>query len=196
VRGDICTICCGTEREVTVECPLECPYLQEARKHERLPPPETADIPNKDIRVSENFLNDHETLLTAAARGLLGAAFDVPGAVDYDVRDTLDALIRTYRTLNSGVYYETRPENARANQIYGPVQQAMEEYRKAEAERLGMTRTRDADVLTMLVFFQRLELDYNNGRPRGRAFLDLLRSYVSREDGRVPEPRASSLILP
>ena len=36
VRGDICSLCCGTEREVTVNCPLDCEYLQEARKHEKL----------------------------------------------------------------------------------------------------------------------------------------------------------------
>jgi hypothetical protein len=38
-----------------------------------------------------------------------------------------------------------------------------------------MSKTRDADVLGMLVFLERVELDRNNGRPRGRAFLDLLR---------------------
>ena len=33
VRGDICTICCGTEREITVDCPLDCVYLREAHQH-------------------------------------------------------------------------------------------------------------------------------------------------------------------
>ena len=28
VRGEICAICCGTAREVTVDCPLDCPYLR------------------------------------------------------------------------------------------------------------------------------------------------------------------------
>ena len=31
----ICSICCGTEREVTVDCPLDCEFLQEARQHEK-----------------------------------------------------------------------------------------------------------------------------------------------------------------
>ena len=31
VTGDICSICCGNEREVTVDCPLDCPFLVEAR---------------------------------------------------------------------------------------------------------------------------------------------------------------------
>lgn len=196
VRGDICTICCGTEREVTVDCPLDCEYLQEARKHERPAEVNPDDFPNKDIRVTEEFLQDHEPLLVAVASGLTRAAFDTPGAADRDVRDTLDALIRTHRTLQSGVYYETRPDNALANQIYTALQNALEAYRKSESERLGMSQIRDSDVLGALVFLQRLELDRNNGRPRGRAFLDFLRSFFGAGDGEAPVPRASSLIVP
>jgi hypothetical protein len=196
VRGDICTICCGTEREVTVDCPLDCPYLQEARKHERGADVDPDHFPNRDIRVSEEFLQEHEPLLIALARGLAHAAFDIPGAVDRDVRDTLEALIRTYRTLESGVYYETRPDNQLAGRIYDGAQSALEEFRKAETETSGMTRTRDADVLRGLVFLQRLELDRNNGRPRGRAFLDFLRSFFGDEAEAAALPPSSSLILP
>ncbi|MGA2593800.1 MAG: hypothetical protein ABSH32_28190, partial [Bryobacteraceae bacterium] len=181
-------------REVTVDCPLECEYLQEARKHERPGDVNPDDFPHKDIRITEEFLENHEKLVEAASRGLMAAAFDTPGAVDRDVRETLDALIRTYLTLQSGVYYETRPVNALANQIFGSWQAAMEEYRKSETERLGMSKTRDADVLGTLVFLQRLELDRANGRPRGRAFLDFLRSFFGEEAASVP--RTSSLILP
>jgi len=55
------------------------------------------------------------------------------------------------------------------------VEGAVDAFRKEEIELLGMSKTRDADVLGMLVFLERVELDRNNGRPRGRAFLDLLR---------------------
>ena len=196
VRGDICSICCGTEREVTVDCPWDCVYLQEARKHERPAPANPDGFPNQDIRVSEEFLRDHEPLLVATARGLMQAAFDTAGAVDLDVREALDALIRTYRTLQSGVYYETRPDNALANRIRRYTQTAIEEYRGHETERPGTPRSRDADVLTTLVFLQRLELDRHNGRPRGKAFLDFLRSFFGVEEDAAPVASASSLILP
>ena len=42
----------------------------------------------------------------------------VPGVVDRDVLEALDGLIRTYRTLQSGVYYESRPNNPLAGSIY------------------------------------------------------------------------------
>ena len=196
MRGDICTICCGTEREVTVDCPWDCAYLQEARKHERSAPVNPDGFPNQDIRVSEEFLRDHEPLLVATGRGLMRAAFDTAGAVDLDVREALDALIRTCRTLQSGVYYETRPDNALADRIRRYTQTAVEEYREHETERPGMPRSRDVDVLTTLVFLQRLELDRHNGRRRGRAFLDFLRSFFGVEDDAAALASASSLILP
>jgi len=108
VRGDICTLCCGNEREVTVECPFDCPYLEEARKHERTQLVNPDTFPNQDIRLKEEFLEEHEELLVAAGRSLLQAALDTPGAVDTDVREALDGLIRTSRTLQSGAYSTPR----------------------------------------------------------------------------------------
>jgi len=196
VRGDICTICCGTEREVTVDCPLDCRFLEEARKHEHTEPLNPDELPNKDVRISEEFLTEHEPLLIGAMSSLLKAAFDAPGAVDSDVRDALDALIRTQRTRQSGVYYESRPDNTIANHIFGGTLQGLDEFRAKETEKAGMTQTRDADVLGVLVFLQRLELDRNNRRPRGRAFLDYMRVLVGEVQGKMPVPRSSSLIVP
>lgn len=195
VRGDICSVCCGTEREVTVSCPLDCEYLQEARKHDKSPSLEGIEVPNLDLRATESMLRDHEELLTFMAGALLQAAFEISGVVDQDIRQALDAQIRTCRTLQSGVYYETRPENPLAAGVCEMMQNAVMEYRREETERLGMTRTRDADVLRMLVFLQHFELDRNNGRRRGRAFLDALRGFYA-ADPEPAAPPASSLILP
>jgi hypothetical protein len=195
VNGDICTICCGTEREVTVSCPFDCQYLQEARKHDRPAPLDEEQIPNREIRISEEFIEEHEALLSAAGQALIHAALATPGAVDFDIRDALTALIRTYRTLESGLYYESLPENALAAQIFRHLQEALAAFRREESESLGLPRTRDADVLAIGVFLQRLELDRNNGRRRGRAFVDLLsRAYAGVEE--PSEPPGSSLIVP
>ena len=195
VRGDICTLCCGNEREVTVDCPFECEYLQDAHKHEHPAPLDPKTMPNQDIHVTEEFLGEHENLFLALAMSLFDAAMDKPGAVDSDVGDALDALVRTYRTLQSGVYYETRPVNALANQIFDFVQQRLQEFRETERKELMSSRTRDSDVLYMLAFWQRMEWDRHNGRPRGRAFLDFLRVTLA-DVGFNGLPRASSLIVP
>jgi hypothetical protein len=194
VRGDICTLCCGIEREVTVHCPLDCPFLEDARKHERIPPVDPDQFPNQDIRVTEEFLQDNQDELVFLGRAVMAAAFETPGAVDADVRDALAALIRTYRSLESGLVYETRPENPVAAAIGARLQDAVAEFRRMEAEARGMTRLRDKQVLGILVFLQRMELDRNNGRRLGRAFLDFLRGFFAPEG--MEQPPASSLIVP
>jgi hypothetical protein len=196
VRGDICPICCGTEREVTVDCPLECEYLAEARRHEKPPASEPRELPNRDIQVSEKRLRDNEVLLGFMCGGLLKAALETPGVVDFDVREALESLIRTHRTLQSGVYYESRPANPLAAAVYAGIQQAAEDCRKSEHEHLGITRTRDADVLAMLVFLQHFELDRNNGRKRGRAFIQTLGAFYADMMPPAAPDRGSSLVLP
>ncbi len=180
---------------MTVACPLDCPYLQEARKHEPSGLAEGAEMPNRDIRITEEFLEAHQPLLLWASKSLAFAAFETPGAVDNDVRAALEALIRTQRTLQSGVVYESRPDNMLADRIFSGTLEGLDEHRKRETEKLGMSKTRDVDVLGMLVFLQRLEVDRNNGRPKGRAFMDYLRRMLEVEDIHVPAPSSPSLIL-
>lgn len=160
---------------MTVNCPFECPYLAEARKHERPLPLAEDQIPNRDIRVTEAFLEEHEPLISAVGKTLVYAGLTTPGAVDFDIREALSALIRTYRTLASGLHYESVPSNPVSAGIFRTLQSGIADFQKEERDSLGMQRTRDSDVLGVLVFFERLELDRNNGRRRGRAFLDLLR---------------------
>jgi hypothetical protein len=160
---------------VSVTCPLDCEYLMEARQHDKPVPLESAKLPHEDIRISESFLRDHDELIVSLARILSAAAFATSGVVDNDVRDVVDALIRTYRTLEAGVYYATVPSNAVAAKVFRIVQDDIARFRKEERQGLGITAIRDADILRVLVFFARLELDRNNGRPRGRAFIGLLR---------------------
>lgn len=191
VSGDICSICCGNEREVTVDCPLDCPYLAEARVHERPHDVKPEEIPNQDIKVSEEFLRNQEPLLIYLGAKLLEASLTTPGAVDSDLRDALDALVRTYRTLESGLYYETRPSNLIAADIQRKLQESIDALRKQLAEK-NATPIRDADILGLLAFLQRVELHQNNGRPRGRAFIDYLRGFFPHD--REQAPSTSSLI--
>jgi hypothetical protein len=180
---------------VTLTCPLDCPYLQEARKHERPAEVKPEEFPNQDIQIGETFLEDHEELVLAVGRAVLAAALDTPGAVDYDLREAFAALIRTQRTLESGLYYETRPENPVAAELCRRIQEGVTEFRRAETEKLMMTKTRDADVLVVLAFLQRLEIDRNNGRKRGRAFIDLLVSQLGTPSGQPAKAEPRSLIV-
>jgi hypothetical protein len=195
VRGDICAVCCGSEREVSVNCPLDCEYLRQAHIHERLAPPDPETIPNRDIPLTDGLLERNNELAAFLAGRLAAAALNTTGAVDSDVREALESLIRTYRTLESGVYYESLPENPLAAAIFRRVREGADQFREREKEETGISRTRDSDVLAMLVFLQRVEMGRNNGRPRGRAFIDALMQNYPGGPAEPPSP-ASSLLIP
>jgi hypothetical protein len=186
VHGEICTICCGTEREQSVDCPLDCAWLHEAHEHERPPQPDPALLPHQDIQVTEDFLRENEVLLAFLAVSVFEGVLKSPGATDWDVREALDALIATWRTLQSGVYYETRPANRYAAAVATHVKAAIEDIRKKELQERGLSGIRDATVLGVLVFLARLEYTNNNGRKRSRAFLDFLGGFY------VPSMEASA----
>jgi hypothetical protein len=198
VHGDICTVCCGTEREQSLDCPLECTYLQEAHEHERPPELDAATIPNQDIAVTEDFLRDNEVIMALLALALYEGALQQPGVTDYDVRDALEALVKTTRTLEAGIYYESVPDNKFAAGIAAFVQAKIADLRKRELEATGISSIRDGTLLRILAFLQRLEYSRNNGRKRSRAFIDFLRGFYlpSQEDAEtIAEPGEPRVIL-
>jgi len=189
--GKICTTCCATEREETIDCPFDCPHLQESRPHEHKGLLEPDNFPYKEIRITDSFLRDHEILLVACGQAVLSGALETPRSTDRDARGALDALIQTYKTLDSGIYYETQPDSAYAREITGRIQRQLREF-KEEETRAGFSRTRDSDIHAMLVFLYRMALDRDNGRSRGKAFLDFLRQHFPSAGTKS----APSLILP
>ena len=76
VHGRICPQCCGEQREVTLDCPSDCPYLQQAREHEK---PRSADQIDPaglflQIEVSDQFMYEKEHLLMGLTYALAKAA--------------------------------------------------------------------------------------------------------------------------
>ena len=140
VRGEICSLCCGTAREVTVDCPLDCTYLRESRSHERPPEPDPAKLPNPDVKITEKFLAQNTRLFTFLCMAILKHALGAPGVVDNDVREALEALVRTYRTLESGLIYETRPANLLAAGLQQRLRDELNEFANA-----GQVGDRDGD---------------------------------------------------
>jgi len=191
----ICSVCCGREREVAIACPFHCAYLQESRAREagRLQPDEAA-FP--EVRIERDFLEDREELIKAAAQATLLGALETPGTVDQDVREALDARVRTQKTLEGGIYYETRPDSAYARAVSAKVQEAIETFRREETEALGMTRTKESDVVKALIFLLRMAQDRDNGKPKGRGFLHLLVRQFDRETETPGAPAAGGLIVP
>ena len=172
LKADICAPCCGEARERTIQCPFDCEYLLQARQREpafELP----AGLPNQDLDPHEQFLRSHEPLLLTMV-GMLFVAAVKTEASDLDLREAVACMIRERRGLKAEWTGEVAQAFARQ------FQQRFDEFSGhvvGQAE--GKAMFQDADVLLILVFFQREEMHYNNRRPKSRAYIDWLRGWMS-----------------
>ena len=196
-RGEtICTICCGTEREVTLDCPHDCIYLIRAREHEeehRKPVP-PAELPFPGVELPTGVIDLNRQLLAAMATTILGFADEAPHLSDPDVAASLQAMGETYRTLTSGLYYEKPPEGGPARELYGRLRAGVEELKKDQLARAALPVAKESDVLHITVFLARVLRARSNGRPRCKAFLDFLRAQFPK--AAPAEHEAPRIIVP
>jgi hypothetical protein len=177
VHGRICPQCCGEQREVTLDCPSDCPYLQQAREHEKPRSTETLDPAALFLQVEleDQFLYDHEHLIMGLSYALARSARADRTLHDRDLIAGLTALARSYdRLINSGLHYEEPAQSLAQQAVSSELQTMVKEYREAEQKHTGYTRLRDSEVLKALVFLLRMAHARTSGRPKSRAFIDFL----------------------
>jgi hypothetical protein len=186
----ICSVCCGTKREVEIDCPGDCVYLTsgrawEAGRAESAPPP-------RALRFGEQFVSRHGPVITELARAVLDERAASPGLVDADVRATLEALRATVRTLDSGLYYETRPEGSfAATALYQRMKAVLDGCLEDRQPNLPLLKVSEAGGI--MEFLLEVEALHGSDRPRSRRFLDWLRRATpSRSDSEA----TSRLIVP
>ena len=177
VHDRICPICCGTEREVTLDCPSDCPYLQQARKNENMNRMREFDrealMPQ--IEVPDSFMYEREHLLAGVSAAIAQAARRDRGIYDRDVIQALTAMAKTYETqVSSGLIYEQPTQGPLQHAIAAEISKMIQEFRKAEEQNRGYSTLKESEVLKALVFTLRLALGKTSGRPKSRAFLDFL----------------------
>ena len=184
----ICAQCCGEQREATIECPSECPYLQQARQHEK-PPDFGGNLPEglfPAVELTQDFLLRNEAFIAGLLQTVLRLALADRKLKDREIIAALTAMARSYQTLvSSGLVYQEASANPAQLGIMEAMHGAVEEYRKVEQQHRGYTALRDSDVLRALVFMIRMATIHTSGRPLSRAFLDYLLQ-------RFPEPGAAS----
>ena len=200
VHGRICPQCCGEQREVTLDCPSDCPYLLQAREHEK---PRPADEVNPadlflQVELTDQFIYESEHLIMGLSFALAKSAHANRMLNDRDLIAALTSLAKSYETLvNSGLVYETPTTNVAHQAVAAEVQNMVKEYREAEQKHTGVTRLRDSEVLRALAFLVRMAHGRTSGRPRSRAFIDFLFSQFPEKTGVVaPEEAGSRIITP
>lgn len=198
VHGRICPQCCGEQREVTLDCPSDCTYLQQARQHEKPRPVEQLDqaalFPK--IEISQQFLYEQEHLILGLSYALARCAHTTRGLRDSDLISALTAMAKRYETLTtSGLHLEAPVANLTHQAIASEIQKTINEYREAEQKHLGYTRLRDSDVLRALVFLLRMALSRTSGRPRSRAFVEFLFAQFPERQSAIAAPEEGSRII-
>lgn len=191
----ICAVCCGTEREVSIDCPVDCSYLAAAHRyedqHQRSLP---ADTPLLDVKVSQDVIYTHQNVLSGLA--FAAAKFSATHAhtTDPDILVALQALAETYKTLGSGILYEKPPDAKLPRELYATLAAFLNESKQQPTERPGAPPIKDSEVFTLLVFLFRMGLLRTNGRPRARRYIEFLRSQfpaapeLKREESRIIMP--------
>ena len=201
VHGRICPQCCGEQREVTLDCPNDCVYLQQAREHEK--PRQVAELDRDalflQIEIGDQFLYEQEHLIMGLSYALAKSARADRSLKDTDLIAALTAMAKSYETLvNSGLHYESPIPNINQQAVASEAQKMIREYREAEQKHLGYTRLLDSEVLRALVFVLRLAHGRTSGRPKSRAFVDFLFSQFPERHSTVltPQEASTSILMP
>jgi hypothetical protein len=214
VHGKICPQCCGEQREVTLDCPSECPYLlqarqqvrehQAARAYEEQAGADERPVLFPEIEISEQFLYEREELIFGLSYALAKSAraersLDGRPLMDRDLMAALSSLAKSYQTLvNSNLIYEQTTANLVHQSIAREVETMVREFREAEQRHIGHTRLRDSEVLKALVFLLRLAWGRTSGRPKSRAFVDFLFAQFPEKQTAIagPDAAGSRLVIP
>jgi len=191
----ICAVCCGTQREVTIDCPIDCSYLVAAHRyedeHQRLFP---ADTPLLDVTVPSDLIHTHEQLMAQLALAIARFCASQQAVTDIDVLAAIQALAETFKTLATGIYYEKPPDGQLPRELYAALTAFVSEVKQQQAEHAGSSTLKDSDIFHLLVFLHRMGLLHTNGRPHSRRYIEFLRSQfpeaqeLKREESRIIVP--------
>jgi hypothetical protein len=207
VHGKICPQCCGEQREVTLDCPSDCPYLLQARQQARertttqngRPSEQDREALFPDFEIAEQFLYEREELILGLSFALAKSARSDRSLTDRDLIAAVGSLAKSYQTLvNSNLIYEPPTANVALQAIAREVQTMVREFREAEQQHTGHTRLRDSEVLKALVFLLRMSLARTSGRPKSRAFIDFLFEQFPGKQSAVAgaEDAGSRIVIP
>ena len=187
-------MCCGTEREVSIDCPVDCGYLVAAHRyeeqHQRTLPPGT---PLLDVRLTSDIIHKHQQLLSALAFTIARFCAEHREANDVDVLAAMESLAEAYKTLAAGIVYEQLPALPVQRELYEALSKFFVESEQQQAQ-ASFGHAKDSEIYQLLVFLYRMGLMHTNGRPRSRRFIEYLRSQfpgaqeLKREESRIIMP--------
>jgi hypothetical protein len=187
----ICSLCCGTKREIEIDCPSSCTYLKASRSYEAEKPIVDPDLIAKMHKYDSNFLQRYNHVLSAVNLAVTEERMSSPWLVDRDVIEVYKALATTMRTLSGGIYYESVPDGPVRLSLFRRLKDAIDALMSPDT--VGDQPILKASEAVDVLDFASLVAQMNSSvRPRSRRYLD----WLSETFG-YPQPQQSSgLILP
>jgi hypothetical protein len=190
----ICPVCCGTEREVSIDCPVDCAYLVSAHRYEEQHPRTLpADTPLLEVRLTSEIIQTHQQFLSAIAFTIARFCAEHHQANDVDVLAGIRSLADAYKTLASGIVYEQLPSVPVQRELHETLGKFFVESKQQQAQ-ASFGSAKDSEIYQLLVFLYRMGLMHTNGRPRSRRFIEYLRSQfpgakeLKKEESRIILP--------
>ena len=190
--SQICAVCCGTKREVEIDCPASCPHLIAGRAYEAEKQGPDSEAARGVEKYSNEFVYKYSPILDAISRSVVEERLNSPWLVDNDVIEVYKSLAATMKTLSSGIYYESLPEGSVRISLFKRLKAQFDELMQPAsiADHRSLKVSEAVEVLDFLTF----AVQANSGvRPKSRRYLDWLTSMyrqVSSAD------QSSGLILP
>jgi hypothetical protein len=189
-ESQICAICCGSKREIEIDCPASCVHLQASRSYEaekRVPDPQLAA---KVERYDDAFVYRFSPILDAVSRSVAEERLNSPWLVDNDVIEVYKSLNATMKTLSSGIYYESLPDGPVRLSLFRRLKSLIDQMMQPGADHSSLKVSEAVDVLDFLTFAAQMN---SSVRPKSRRYLDWLSSMA--RVSASPE-QSSGLILP
>ena len=194
--SQICPVCCGTKREVEIDCPSDCVYLQSGRQYEG--GKKAKNKPNESFTErlwSQSFQSRNFETLLGLWSLIRDARSQIPELVDIDVREVLNRLIQTYQTQEGGIYYDHLPESYTQKTLYSSLKSFLEG--KQNQENLTASSLKTENLLDCLQLTLEMAVLKLQSRPKSRAFLDQLSEIVAKASPTSSEEnKQSGIILP
>jgi hypothetical protein len=140
----------------------------------------------------KSFIYRHSVILNTVCLAICEERAVSPWLVDNDVIEVLKSLESTMKTLSSGIYYESLPENSLRVSLFRRLKDRLDAFMQPEPQSLepSLKVSEAIDVLNFMTFTATVNA---NSRPRSRQYLDMLNSMAGQG---APEKRQANLILP
>jgi hypothetical protein len=169
----ICAVCCGTKREVEIDCPGSCPHLQAGRSYEAEKRVPDTHLLARIQDFDEDFLTRYSPILDTLSQTVAEEYVQSPWLVDPDVVEVYKALAATMRTLVSGIHYESLPEGAVRMALFRRLKAAIDDLMLPDLQS-GRDALRPSEAVDVLDFLTVAVTANSSLRPKSRQYLDWL----------------------